>query len=499
LSGWSHYPTITKAKEEAARLNGVIVRGRKIQVEFRSPDKRQKDNFAIKITNLSLETTKDEIGQLCDGHTLTTGFDIPTHRGTSLESIKSEFRSFGEPVFDRIPDSESDEGPNLLAFVTFPCEAIAQEAITKLSSRKLDYTGNHCLEIEPVYFARYCMSRRIFDVVQQEIERIKDDGTTDYTIQYDEIFGNYRIRLMASSSKYLEFVDANAKLFALLQGETARTDDGNIIWDDYFETPTSAKALQHFLKSHANSIIPDQRTRQIRLFGSKTEQKRAREPLLKLLSKVLAQRHEVIVPRGCMHNLIEQFETIQKEMGINKVTFDVLRSKIVVRGTNEERSEVQNRVDSLNSPTVYKSGCCEICHHQPDDAKILLCLHVYCTPCLRMALRSASYGPLRCIAVTNSPSNDIPGQRCLGHIPYIDDILPPTERDRLLLSSFLAHVRDNPELFVCPSIDCKAIYRSGRQGLNLHCSRCQTEICSFCQTLAHIGMSCSDMKRCISS
>ena len=492
LLGWSHYPTVGKAKDEAARLNGVIVKGRKIQVEFCSPDRRQKDNFAIKFSNLSLETPKAEIEELCKGHTLTTGFDTPTYRGTSLETIKEEFRSFGELAIERVPHLETDESPNSFAFVTFPCEASTREAMVELGSRKLSCIGDQSLEIKPVHLARYRVSRRIFDVVRQEIERLKEDGTTNYTIHCDEIFENYHIRLIASSMRYREFIKANAELCTLLQGETARTDDGKVIWDDYFEMPSSVKALQHFLKTQANSIIPDEQTRRIRLFGSKAEQKRAMEPLLKLLSKVQSQRHEVIVPRGSMHSLIERFETIQKEIGVNKITFDVLSAKIIVRGT-KECSDVQHLMDSLNSRTVYKPGCCEICHHQPDDPKILVCLHVYCTTCLRMALRSASHGPLQCIAVTNSLSNDDPRQ-CVGYIPYIDGILPSPERDRLLLSSFLAHVRDRQDLFVCPSVDCKAVHRTGRQGLNLQCSRCGTEICSFCQTLAHIGLSCEDME-----
>src|SRR5260221_5597157 len=240
LVGWSHYQTIGKAKEEAARLNGVIVKGRKIQVEFCSPSKRQKDNFAIKISNLSPETSKDEIGQLCKGHTLTTGFDKPTyletHVGTSREMIKEEFHSFGELAFERVSDSEYDEGPNSHLLVIFPCEAIAQEVMKEFSSRKLGCIGHQSLEIKPVYFAQYHVSFQIFDVVRQEIERVKEDGAMNYSIQYDEsISRKYHIRLIAPPMKYAEFVEANAEIYSLLQGKAARTDDGKIIWDDYFE------------------------------------------------------------------------------------------------------------------------------------------------------------------------------------------------------------------------------------------------------------------------
>ena len=491
LLAWSHYPTIRKAKEEAIRLNGVIIKGRKIQVDFCSPEKRRTNNFAIKISNLSLDTTNDEIGQLCEGNTLITGFETPTHRGTSFESIKGVFHSFGEPAIERIPDSESDEGPHSYAFVTFPCEAIAAEVVTNLSSRVNDQS----LEIKFVFLARYRVSRKIFDVSRPDIERMKEDDATNYSLHYEQIFEHFDIRLVASSKKYPEFVKANAELFALFQGGVARSRDGKMLWDDYFEMQSSAKALLHVLKPQPNSVIPDKRTRRIRLFGSKAGQKNAMEVLFKLLSKVHAQRHEVLVPRGSMRSLVEQFEMVQEKMGTTKITFDVLGLKIIVWGSAEEHAEVQKLVDSLDSPTEYKPGYCEICHRQPADPNIPRCLHVYCTPCLRMALRSASYAPLRCIAATHSPSDELASGQCLAYIPYIDGILPSTERDRLLSLSFFAHVRDSQDLFFCPSVDCKAVYRTGRQGLNLLCSRCGSEICSFCQTLAHIGLSCSDIQK----
>ena len=51
-----------KGKRGGARLNGVIIKGQKIQVDCCSPEKWRTNNFAIKISNLSLDTMKDEIG-----------------------------------------------------------------------------------------------------------------------------------------------------------------------------------------------------------------------------------------------------------------------------------------------------------------------------------------------------------------------------------------------------------------------------------------------------
>jgi len=224
--GWSHYPIIRKAKEEADRLNGVIIKGRAIHVEICPHDRRQKDNFAIKFSNLHPETNKRDIEQLCEGHILVTLSDGPTYKGNPTDKIKDEIRNFGENEFDKLPDIE--QSSTSTAFITFATDDIASEVVDELRSRPLEFLGGQALDIKQVYFARYRIKHRVFDLLKHEIDQlqVKGDG---YTLQYNENHDAFCIRL--SASKQATFVDVNVELFTLLRGKIAETK-----WDDYFET-----------------------------------------------------------------------------------------------------------------------------------------------------------------------------------------------------------------------------------------------------------------------
>lgn len=491
LMGWAHFPSITKAKAEANRLSGVVIKGRTAAIEFCTPEKRQKENFAIKFMHLPPDVKKDDIEKLCDGHTLVTLHDTPTYSGNPVEKIKEEFRFFGDYDYDKL--AENAQSPTSTAFITFPTEGIAFEALTKLGSHKLEFLGGQSLEIKQVYFCRHRVPHRVFDAVRSEIEDMVEKGDKLYTLQYKEIFEYFVIRLSAPASKYAAFVDASAELCTLLQGGTLQSDSG-ILWDDYFSTSSSVKALQQL---KVDGVFPDERAKCIRVFGSKAKQAASTTSLLKLLSKVHAQYHELSVSRSNMRPLISgHFETFQHEIGINKLSFDVVRSRIIVKGTNEDLSKAKGLLDSLASPeTIYKRGCCEVCHREPDEKLLLSCRHAYCTPCLRMVIRSAGHAPIRCIGLLNRGDEPEVAEQCPDYVPYvvIHNTVPSAEEDTFLRSSFLAFVRESEQFFICPSIDCQAIYRTGQQGLNYLCPRCSTEICSFCKTLAHIGLSCTVM------
>ena len=491
LMGWAHFPSVGEAKAEANRLSGIVIKGRTVAIEICTHGKRQRGNFAIKFSNLPPEVKKEDIEQLCDGHTLVTLLDAPTYNGNPVEKIKEEFRFFGDHDFDKL--AENVQGPTSTAFITFPTERITLEALAKLGSHKLEFLGDQSLEVKQVYFSRYRVSRRVFDVVRNEIDHLVERGDKIYTLHYNEIFEYFDIRLNASPSKYAAFVDANTELCSLLQGGVVRSDAG-ILWDDYLATSSSVKALQQL---KVDGVLPDERLRCIRVFGSKAEQAAATTSLLKLLSKVRAQCHELSVPRRSIRPLISgQFETFQREIGVNKLSFDIVRLRIIVKGTNEDLSKVQGLLDSLDSPAaIYKQRHCEICHHEPHEQILLSCRHAYCTPCLQMVVRSASHAPLRCIARLDGKDEPEVEEQCPAYVPYavIHNIVPSAEEDRFLRSSFLAFVRESEKFFMCPSIDCQTVYQTGQQGLNYFCPRCSTEICSFCKTLAHIGLSCTSM------
>ncbi|KAF8963432.1 hypothetical protein BDZ97DRAFT_1701588 [Flammula alnicola] len=499
-SAWTHYPSITKAKQEAIRLNGVILGGRIVKAAFVTPPKTQKSAFAISLQNLVPDVTKSEVEEICPENNLIT-MNRPTYSKDATDEIRATFSKFEDMVdFDLLP---SDTGATSTAFVTFKNEAAAAEALRSMDSQSQDFLGDQPLTIKLIYYSRYQILRTQFDAIQNELDRLKEkcESLKKCTVQYnDHRDKNFVwVRIFASFDDHVAFADLNTELGIILRGLVV-TSDGKEVWDEYFETSSSANALNQF-QSNTNTLIHcDHRAKNVKIFGAKQDQEQAKNSILKLLSKVHDLRHEIDLPRPQLNPLVNgAFKNLQDKIGTNKVSLDVISSKLVVRGSSEDVLKVDAMLAGLDIRPMPSGnpGICQICHHDAVNPILLSCRHVYCTACLQAAVLNTGSAPFQCIQQRTLPDGQT--EQCQAHVPYIiiRDNLPVEEKE-VLRSTFLSYVRSMPdELFFCPSLECQAVYRVREEGVNVKCSLCVTEICTYCKSLAHVGLACSERSQVV--
>ncbi|KDR80517.1 hypothetical protein GALMADRAFT_222112 [Galerina marginata CBS 339.88] len=495
VSAWSHYQTISKAKSETARLNDVIFQGRMIKVTFVTPTRNQKESFAIKLDRLPVDATKADVEELCKDSTL-VNMNRPTYSGEPTDAIRTSLDNCGiVDNFDILPGSDSRA--TSVAFVTFRNEQMADAAVKSLDGCNQEYLGQQPLTVRPVLYSRYRIMLDQFEAIKNELDRLIGKGGKKCTIQFsdhrhDKAVKFVRIYAPFETSKL--FADINAELWNLIYGTAVKNSDGCDVWDDYFEIPSSAKFLS---KLDTNAFIHcDHRTKQVRLYGSKDDCEEARKSVFKLLSKVRGHRHELDLPRPKLHSLVNgALANLQADIGTNKVSLDLINSKLIVRGPPAALSKANMVLDSLNPHPEPLSNLerCQICHHAPVNAVTLSCHHNYCTVCLQSAIRQTGHAPFPCIFRRELSNGE--NRPCSAHVPYviIRDILAAEEKDILRLS-LLSHVKSRPnDLFCCPSLNCKAVYRVGGEGITLKCSLCLCEICTHCKTPAHTGLTCTEI------
>ena len=494
---WVHYATISKAKSEAIRLDGLIVGGLQIKAISVSPHKRQKTSFAVEIRGLPVNISRDVLVDLCPEQSCITLYP-PCYTQDPTNDIRSALTRCGELEDFDIPAA----APHLtavVAFATFKTGEAALEAVEALDGRDQDYLGGQPLSVRPVYYFRHRATIPQFEAVKNEIDRLNDKGEKKCSIQYQELHerGLVWIRIHASAENLKTFASLNTELAMLLRGMLL-TYNGDVVWDDYLETSSSAKSIDTINATNPNApffVQCDSRTRSVRIFGAKADQESAQKLVMRMLQKVHKLQHEIPLPRTKIRGLVNGGLTaLQDDLGVNKVLLDVANAKLIVRGTPDDDSKVEDYIGSLDSfsATQTTEALCEICHHLPVDPILLTCRHAYCTLCLQMALRCSPSAPFQCIFRDTSEGGLT--TQCPANVPYvvIRDIIPNEEK-KFLHESFLSHVRSNSEeFFFCPTLDCPTAYRTGVEGLTLKCFKCLSETCCYCHTRAHVGIACKE-------
>jgi len=498
---WSHYPTITMAKEEAARLNGVIIRGRTTVASFMSPNKAQKTSFAIKLENLALELKKTDLDDVCKGNSLIT-IDKPFYSTDATDSIRLMFGGLGSMEdFDTEPKTNATSTSR--AFVMFRNEGVAKQAVKDFNGHAQESLGGQALTIRFIYYSRFRILRTLFDAIKTDLDLLKakcEEGSKKCTIQYydhrDQKF--VWVRIYSPTAALSLFAEMSRALVFFIGGTVLRSDDQEV-WDEYFETSSSANALEKLQEKTTTFIHYDHRAKNIRIFGSRSCQEDAQKSLMKLIGKVRSQQHEIELPRPKLRLIVHDgFKRLQNDVGINKVSIDVVHSKLIIRGSSEDIAKAHNMIAAFDiDPQAVRKDLrrCQICHCDPIDSIILSCRHAYCKACLQFAIKQPSQPPFRCISEHTFPDGHI--TRCEMPLGYgLIQSHFPSEKDELLRASFLHHIRSRREdLFFCPSLECEAVYRVGDQSMNIKCSLCVSEICTFCRSHAHIGLSCAEREK----
>ena len=495
---WVHYTTITKAKSEAIRLDGVIVGGMQIKAISVAPHKRQKASYAVEIRGLPTNVSRDVLEVLCPEQSCIT-LNPPCYTQDPTNNIRSALTRCGELEEDVDIPAAAPHFTSVVAFATFKTGEAALEAVETLDGRDQDFLGGQPLSVRPVYYFRHRATIPQFEAVKNEIDRLNDKGEKKCSIQYQELpeRGHVWIRIHASAENLATFVSLNTELATLLRGMLL-TSNGDVVWDEYFETSSSAKAIDTINTTNSNGpffVQCDGRTKNVRIFGAKPDKECAQKLVMRMLQKVHKLRHEIQLPRTKLRGLVSGGLTaLQDDLGVNKVVLDVANAKLIVRGTPDDDSKVEDYIGSLDSHSAPETteALCEICHHLPVDPILLTCRHAYCTSCLQMALRCSPSAPFQCIS-RDTLEGGLTTQ-CPANVPYviIRDIIPNEEK-KFLHESFLSHVRSkSEELFFCPTLDCQSAFRTGAEGLTLKCFKCLSEICCYCHTRAHAGIACRE-------
>ena len=498
ILAWSHYPTITQAKEAAERLNGVIIRGRTVVVTFVTPQKNQKTSFAIKLENLALEVQKSDLEDVCKGSTLIT-MEKPSYAVDATDSIRTMLSEFGSMDFDAEPRTNATTTSR--AFVMFRNEGVPEQ-VKELDGQPQNSLGGQPLTIRSIYYSRFRIPRMLFDAIKTDLDLLKarcEEGSKKCTIQsYDHRDHNFVwVRIYSPRSSHSLFKDISIDLVFLIEGTVLRFEDQEI-WDEYFETSSSANALEKIQEKTTTFIHCDNRAKNVRIFGGKRCQEDAQKSLKKLIEKVHAQRHEIDLPRPKLRLIVvDGFRSLQNDIGINKVSIDLVHSKLIVRGSSEDVRKAHDAIVAFAiDPQAVRGSLrdCQICHCDPIDSVILSCSHAYCKACLHFAIKQPSQVPFCCISERTFPDGHV--TRC--EMPLGSRLIQhhfPSEKEDLLRASFLHHIRSRREdLFFCPSLNCQAVHRAGDESVNVKCSLCASEVCTFCKSHAHIGLSCAERK-----
>lgn len=494
---WVYYPTITIAKNEAIRLNGLAFESRQIKATFHRPRPKQTDAFPVKLTGLPRDAKLESVRIFCVHNSLVTLGD-PTYQDDPINSLRDLLANTG--YLDSLLVLPANPGAvKQVAFARFSGELSGVMRLHGVAQPFLGGKGS--LSIQMVYHANFKVSNRRFRAINGDFEQLcethKDSCNFHVRDESDPII----IHISSNVTDGIIFGKLNQQLQYLLRGQTVECDDEKL-WDEYFDLTSSARAIEKINGDSSFLVEIDNRSQNVRVVGSTIGQQRARTAITRLLKMVRGQRQVIpLLDSMSLQRLLDgAFTTLQSDVGANKVTLDVTVPQLIVRGDEEVLHKVQLAAGTTQLPSEdlavpTESQICPLCRRIPSTPMALPCDHVYCRACLQHVLRASTgsyFITPRCIAVILGTDDELDVQ-CSGCIPYplIHELLTDEEEHCLLRSSFLAYVRDHPDkFFFCPTPNCETLYGRGRKGPRYCCPLCSTEVCTWCMTEYHEGLPC---------
>ena len=507
LPAWAFYPTITIAKAQEKRLDGQTYYGRKIKAEFHRPRPKQTHSFAVKITGLPTEIGKKCLEQLCEESTLVTLENITYDSALVNNTIRDLLANLGPLDSFDVPSWDENQS-KIVGFAQFRMDMTPLEGVMALNAVPQPFLGGGSLSMQQVFHAKYNLSDRQFHAVHSEIDCLgtvyKPHGSIRSYPSPDQ--GKVALHVYGDAKDPQSFGRFNIELQALLQGEILMSE-GKRVWDEYFGISSSANVLEKINADNPFFIQVDNRTQAIHVLGSEFNRQAARVIVLRLLKKVRAQRCIIPLGRFSLRGLLTGgYRALQDDVGLNKVSLDVVTSGLIIRGDSDVVRQVRlalnthapaSSKDSSGPDLLREESACPVCYQKPTNSIKLFCRHVYCRTCLQHVLQSLNdlrFTPPRCIAVAVNEENE-EGQQCAEKIPYtlVRDLLRVDDEEQLLKASFLYYVRNHPdEYFFCPTPNCETVYGHGRKGVVYRCPSCFTQVCSSCHLHYHEGLTCSE-------
>ncbi|KAG7093584.1 hypothetical protein E1B28_007250 [Marasmius oreades] len=501
---WCFYRTITQAKQEVNRLDGRTLRGRKVKASFQSrlASRRNHNAFAICLDNLPLRTEKDDLKGFCDGPMLVE-ITSPNYNESPLEDIRRLLDSFGDiQLFELVPSSPSKS--KQLAFARFHDANAAVLAVQKLNGTEHEFIGGSVLTVQLTYYSCFEVPSQQLAIIEREIERIRDSRFEECKIQWDAEGDTTHVRVFSPKAQAL--ARTMKEIRVLLYGEAMLVpEDSQPFWVEYFDTVSCQKALRNVNRDASFLIQLDFRNRHVLLFGSEEARSSAKAKLLGLVKKVDKMRYSLNLRGPGIRTLLDGGLEILEKSGINsnKMVLDVTSRMFSLWGGIDEFQKVVQVVGQCESdpPTTKMSASCPICRLPPFKPIELSCCHVYCDRCISYYIQSRTIPPFEKLVCLASAQDDdeLPPYPCTNEIPLsvIGNLLSPEETLDLLETSFLAHVQKNPpaKFRMCPTIDCRLVYRITEEDTVIRCPECKLFICSSCNVVSHDGLTCSEYRQ----
>jgi len=500
-AAWIYYSSIAEAKAMAEQLHGSFFRERKITASSLRPDKRQKDLFAIKLERLPADTTRADLVDICQNSRLITISEL-TYTARPREMFQ---QSAGVKFFVNIP-----EDPAKLSAVAFACldseDSILQTL--QMHGTKPQFIGKQELTIERVWFVQYSLPTDVFKSVSTEVAALQIQYEGRAQVESCDFGDHYMVYLHVHHEETEIFVQANLSLQAICHGLIVVALNDQPEWNDYLYSTSSIKVIENLNSKNSFYIFPNLSTRQIHVFGCGIDQDKGVSMVKKLLQRVRGSCREYPIHRNVIRPLIDGGLTeIQAAVGANKLSLDVIRSVLIVRGEDSVlMQKIHHLLDFLPSKENSKRSrqLCSICKLESGGSERnptvrLLCGHVYCGACLKNALVFATQNhsaPVKCIS--RGPAYDLERSSICGQsITYttVRDLLPLLMEPDYLKVAFLSSIHSNPdEYFFCPSLQCNTVHRRGESETIIRCSVCRAWLCLFCRSMSHDGITCEKAK-----
>ncbi|KAF8638951.1 hypothetical protein AX16_010425 [Volvariella volvacea WC 439] len=366
IQAWCHYPTISAAKAEEARLSGLVFSQHKIKATFHSPRRGQTHSFAVQLTNLPINISRQEVEGLCKGATLVV-IDRPPYTQSPVAQVIELVHSFNRSICYEIPTPAEGDNKHTALF-EFATSYEAESVARSLGTERPEFLGGARISAQFIHYMRLSVPSREFKPILGDFSELKKQSPTDCRLECSDQNGNTIILIQAQATSIGAFNTAISMVRKLLKGQTV-CHEGKPLWDDYFNLPTSTKVIERLNANNDTSyfIICNPRACTISVLGNSAGQEKARTALLRIRDKVHLQQTIIPITPWIMRPLLHGgLRSLWEEYGEFKVTLDVLAQQLVVQGGPEVAMKVEQ----------------SLTHSQPDpssnpyDPTCQLCLHV---------------------------------------------------------------------------------------------------------------------------
>ncbi|CAD8143786.1 unnamed protein product [Paramecium octaurelia] len=169
-----------------------------------------------------------------------------------------------------------------------------------------------------------------------------------------------------------------------------------------------------------------------------------------------------------------------KEIYYLAIDYSKLKKKQQYQEYRDKESQKSQIFSQINQQSqIQQSTQCSICleNVQQDKYALTACQHIYHKQCLANLIEASYEFPFKC-----------PNLQCREEIlrDDLESIVSNQVMDRIEKIAFNQYLLQNPNVFQCPTENCKGIYEI--EGPIQVCMICQNLFCTRCRRLYHEGV-----------